>query len=108
MLFNYNGSTVKGVKKTDIEKTFITLPKDRKLLDSLNPLFEEIDNLNEEIPKQEQLYNQYIEELRKDAIKDTSTDQSTDTNTSEVKPKKSKDKKKNKKKENNNQKTIEV
>ena len=77
-LFNYNGSTVKGIKKTEIEKTIITLPKDRKLLDSLNSLFEEIDSLNEEIPKQEQLYNQYIQELRKDAIKDTSNKQIND------------------------------
>ena len=38
-------------------------------------MFKEIDSLNEEIPKQEQLYNQYIEELRKNAIKDTSNKQ---------------------------------
>jgi type I restriction enzyme S subunit len=102
---NLNLSILKQIK--------ITLPKDRKVLDSLNPLFEEIDDLNEEIPKQEELYNQYIEELRKDAIKDTtvdtSVDKSIDTNTlEEVKPKKSKGKKKNKKKTNDNQKTIEV
>lgn len=104
-----NGSTIKGISKETLKQIKITLPKDRKLLDSLNPLFEEIDDLNEEIPKQEQLYNQYIEELRNDAIKDTSIKQSIDTNTSEeVKPKKSKGKKKNKKKINNNQKTIEV
>lgn len=113
LTFNYNkisnGSVQKLITSTLLKQIKITLPKDRKLLDSLNPLFEEIDNLNEEIPKQEQLYNQYIEELRKDAIKDTSADQSIDTNSlEEVKPKKSKGKKKDKKKENNNQKTIEV
>jgi restriction endonuclease S subunit len=65
-------STASQINIKTLKQIKITLPKDRKLLDSLNPLFEEIDNLNEEIPKQEELYNKYIEELKKDAIKDTS------------------------------------
>jgi len=95
-----NGSTIKGISKETLKQIKITLPKDRKLLDSLNPLFEEIDDLNEEIPKQEQLYNQYIEELRKDAIKDTYdtlTDTVNETQSNDTNNKKStKGKKKNK------------
>ena len=69
------GSVFKHLSISILKSFKITIPIDRKLLDSLNPLFKEIDSLNEEIPKQEQLYNQYIEELRKNAIKDTSNKQ---------------------------------
>ena len=46
------------------------MSKDRSLIDTLNPLFEEIDKLNENIPKYEKQYQDYLNELRKDAIKD--------------------------------------
>lgn len=57
------------IKKTDIEKFNIQLPKDRTILDSLNPTFDEIDKINADLPKQEELYNSRLEELRKAAIK---------------------------------------
>ena len=66
--FQYSGSTVKGVKKSDIEKLKLTLPKERKLINNLNQLFKEIDELNEEISKQEKLYQQYLDNLKVEAI----------------------------------------
>lgn len=62
-------STASQVNIKTLKEIKITLPKDRKLLDSFNPTFEEIDKLNDEIPKQEALYQQYLDELKKEAIK---------------------------------------
>jgi type I restriction-modification system DNA methylase subunit len=62
-------SVLDKINKSDIEKFKIQLPKDRSILDTLNPTFEEIDLINAEIPKQEELYNSRLEELRKAAIK---------------------------------------
>jgi len=65
-----NGSTIKGISKDILKQIKIQLPKDRSILDTLNPIFEEIDKLNKDLPKQEELYNARLEELRKAAIKD--------------------------------------
>jgi hypothetical protein len=66
---NMHGSTISHITKNDVKKIKIQLPKDRSILDTLNPVFEEIDQMNAEIPKQEELYNSRLEELRKAAIK---------------------------------------
>lgn len=57
-----NQKTIKNFK--------ITLPKNRKLLNSLNPLFGELDIIEEEIPKQEKLYQDLLNELKTEAIKE--------------------------------------
>jgi type I restriction-modification system DNA methylase subunit len=64
-----NGSTIKGISKETLKQIKIQLPKDRTILDSLNPTFDEIDSINSDLPKQEELYNSRLEELRKAAIK---------------------------------------
>jgi len=62
------GSIQKHLTLKILKQIKIQLPKDRKLLDTLNPLFEEIDNLNEELPKEEKLYKSRLEELKENAI----------------------------------------
>jgi restriction endonuclease S subunit len=62
------GSVQPHVYSKYLSKIKIQLPKDRLVLDTLNPVFEEIDSLNEELPKQEGLYNTRLEELRSKAI----------------------------------------
>jgi restriction endonuclease S subunit len=69
-----SGSIQKHLTLSILKSIKITLPKNRKLIDSLNPLFEEIDKLNEELPKQEQLYKQYLDELKAEAIKEEIND----------------------------------
>lgn len=59
-----------NVYSKDMKKFKIQLPKDRTILDTLNPTFEKIDFINEDLPKQEELYNVRLEELRKVAIKE--------------------------------------
>jgi restriction endonuclease S subunit len=72
--YNYNnitnGSVQKLITLTLLKKIKIQLPKDRSILNTLNPVFEEIDSMNAEIPKQEELYNSRLEELRKASIKE--------------------------------------
>jgi type I restriction-modification system DNA methylase subunit len=63
-------SVLSNMRKSELIKFKITLPKDRKVIDTLNPLFEEIDTLNEAIPKYEADYEVQITALRKEAIKE--------------------------------------
>lgn len=72
------GSVIPKLNLTNLKSIKITLPKDRKLIDTLNPLFEQIDKLNEELPKQEKLYQQYLDELKVEAIKNN-TDKSDES-----------------------------
>ncbi len=58
------------ISKKTLENFKIKIPKDKSLIDSLNPTFNEIYKLNEEIPKQEKLYQQYLNELKSEAIKE--------------------------------------
>jgi type I restriction-modification system DNA methylase subunit len=66
----YIGACHKNLSYDFLNSFKITLPKDRKLLDTLNPLFEEIDKYNDELPKQEEKYNKYLQQLRQEAIKE--------------------------------------
>uniref|UniRef100_A0A6C0CYD7 Type I restriction modification DNA specificity domain-containing protein n=1 Tax=viral metagenome TaxID=1070528 RepID=A0A6C0CYD7_9ZZZZ len=64
------GSVIPKLNKDMLSNLKIKIPKDKSLIDSLNPTFNEIDSLNEEIPKQEKLYQQYLNELKSEAIKE--------------------------------------
>jgi len=66
---DYTGSTVKGVKKSDLIKLKMQIPKNKKLIDNFNPIFKQINTLKDNIPKQEKLYQQYLQELKQEAIK---------------------------------------
>lgn len=63
-----SGSIQKHLTLGILNSIKITLPKNRKLIDTLNPLFDQIDKINEIILQQEKLYQQYLDELKNEAI----------------------------------------
>lgn len=65
---NSNGSTIKGISKENLSKIKIKIPKNKKLINDLEPLFNKIETLQSEIKENEKLYNQFIQELSNEAI----------------------------------------
>ena len=63
-----NGSVIKGINKSNLEKLKIKIPKDKLLITALEPLFNEVEKLEELIENDEKLFKEYLEELAKDAI----------------------------------------
>ena len=63
-----NGSTIKGISKTSLSKIKIKLPKNKKLIDDLNPMFQEIDEHQQAVKDAEELYKKYIQELGDEAM----------------------------------------
>ena len=47
----------------------INIPKDKSLIDNLEPLFNEVEVLQKEIKELNETYNNYLQELAKSAIK---------------------------------------
>ena len=68
-----NGSTLKCMTKTALSKIKIKIPKDKKLIQELEPTFQEIEKLNDELKEAEILYKQFIKELAEEAIPSTAT-----------------------------------
>ena len=98
---NYSGSTVKGIKMTDVKDYTIKIPKNKKLLDKLDKKFKEIEELQESTIKTDSKYKEVLQELKDDAIKneedtdEEDTDEETESKTldkKKIKKKKSKDK----------------
>jgi len=65
----FKGSTIKHTSKTKLNEIKIKLPKDKSLIDNLQPLFNEVEILQKEIKELDETYNQYLQELSKSAIK---------------------------------------
>ena len=65
----YNGSNQKVIKKSELEKFKIPIPKDKSLIDNLQPLFNEVEELQKDIKELDETYNNYLKELSKAAIK---------------------------------------
>ena len=63
-----NGSNQKGINKNKFLELKIKLPKDKSLIDNLQPIFNEIEELQKEIKELDKTYNNQLKELRKDAI----------------------------------------
>jgi type I restriction-modification system DNA methylase subunit len=63
-----NGSTIKGISKVNLENIKIKIPKDKSLIDNLQPLFNEVEELQKEIKELNETYNNYLNELSKAAI----------------------------------------
>ena len=63
-----NGSTIKGISKTALSKIKIKLPKNKKLIDDLNPMFKEIEVHQQAVKDADELYKKYIQELSNEAI----------------------------------------
>jgi len=64
----FSGSTIKHTSKSKLEEIKIKIPKDKSLIDNLEPLFNEIEELHKEIKEFDKTYNNYIQELAKSAI----------------------------------------
>jgi type I restriction-modification system DNA methylase subunit len=63
------GSTKKKMDKNKISNFKIQMPKDTSLIDNLQPLFNEVEELQKEIKELKEIYNNYLTELSKEAIK---------------------------------------
>lgn len=69
---NSNGSTIKGISKENLSKIKIKIPKNKQLIQDLDPTFDEIEKLQGEVREAETLYNNLIKELSDEAIPKTS------------------------------------
>jgi hypothetical protein len=56
------------ISKTDLKKFKIKLPKNKKLIDDLNPMFQEIEEHQQAVKNANALYKKYIQELNNEAI----------------------------------------
>ena len=63
-----NGSAQKVISKTDLNNINISIPKDKELIDNLEPSFSKIEKLQEKINKNDNLYKKYVKELSDEAI----------------------------------------
>jgi type I restriction enzyme S subunit len=68
LMNNISGSTYPTVDFDTIGKIKIKLPKNKKLLKSFDPLFEEIETLQNDIKDLDAIYNKYINELKEEAM----------------------------------------
>jgi type I restriction-modification system DNA methylase subunit len=64
----FDGSCQKVISKTTLKQLKIKIPKNKSLITALEPLFNEVDELEELIENDEKLFKEYLEELAKDAI----------------------------------------
>lgn len=71
----FNGSTLKHLSKEYLTKIKIPFPKNKQLIDELEPVFEQIDVLHQEIKTAEELYKRLIQELGREAIPTPATEQ---------------------------------
>jgi type I restriction-modification system DNA methylase subunit len=60
---SFKGSTIKHSSKESLSNIKIKIPKNKDLINNLEPLFNKIKKLQTEIKENEILYNQYIQEL---------------------------------------------
>ena len=65
----FNGSVLKHLNDTAFKKYCVNIPTDRLLINSLIPDFEKFEQLKKDIITNNKLYNSYLDELYKDAIK---------------------------------------
>ena len=61
------------LKISEIKLIKIKLPKNKQLITDLEPTFKEIETLKEDLSKQEELYKQYLKELKEEAIPERQT-----------------------------------
>tara|TARA_B100000767_G_scaffold116803_1_gene111473 strand:- start:5645 stop:8851 length:3207 start_codon:yes stop_codon:yes gene_type:complete len=61
-------SVQSNMKKSNLIKFKLKIPKDKSLVTSLDPIFAEIERLQDEVKQADTLYHQYIDNLAKEAI----------------------------------------
>jgi len=64
------GSIQNNIDINKLKEIKIKIPKDKSLIEKLEPLFNEIEILQKEIKELNKIYNDYLQELAKNAIKD--------------------------------------
>ena len=69
-----NGSTLKCMSKSQLSKIKIKLPKNKKLIDDLNPMFQEIEEHQQAVKDADELYKKYIQELSNEAMPNGAVD----------------------------------
>ena len=65
---SFKGSTIKHCSKTSLSQIKIHLPKNKQLIQDLEPVFQQIETLQNEVKLAEVLYKQLIQELGQEAI----------------------------------------
>lgn len=65
----YIGACHKNLSSDYLYNFKIQMPKDKSLIDNLQPLFDEVEELQKEIKELEETYNNHLKELSKAAIK---------------------------------------
>ncbi len=63
-----NKSVLSNMKKENLLKMKLKIPKNKELIDDLEPIFNKIETLQTEIKKNKKLYNQFIQELSDEAL----------------------------------------
>jgi len=63
------GSIQNNIDVNKLKEIKLKLPKDKSLIDNLQPLFDEVEVLQKEIKELNETYNQYLQELSSAAIK---------------------------------------
>ena len=63
------GSVQRNINMNLLKEIKIPIPKDKSLIENLQPLFNEVEELQKEIKELDETYNKYLEELSKAAIK---------------------------------------
>ena len=64
----YNGSTVKGIARSELEQIRIKIPKDKKIMSALDPKFKLMSELQEICVGSEFKYKELIKQLSEEAI----------------------------------------
>jgi len=66
--YGFTGSTLKHLSKNYLKNLKIPVPKNKKLIENLEPTFEQIETLKNDIRIADELYKQFIKELSNEAI----------------------------------------
>jgi type I restriction-modification system DNA methylase subunit len=86
-IFNLaNGSAQQGINKINFLKLKIKIPKNKQLINDLEPTFDEIEKLIGEVKEAETLYNQLIKELSDEAIPANATNAASPANANNIIP----------------------
>lgn len=57
-----------NLNKEILKRIKIKLPKNKKLIDDLNPMFQEIEEHQQAVKNADELYKKYIQELSNEAM----------------------------------------
>ena len=68
LIDGFTGSTLKHLSKDYLKNLNILMPKNEKLVQDLEPIFQQLETLQDQVKNAEELYKQYIQELSHEAI----------------------------------------